>query len=79
MTFSTASGGPIDFDAGAGEDEVYGELDEDTLFGGSGADFMLGDVGVLIREFNPDGTPRLNENGSWHRDVFLEEVGSSRA
>ena len=30
-------------------------------------------MGQIVRAFNADGTPRLNSNGSWHRDVFLEE------
>ena len=32
-------------------------------------------MGTDSRAFNADGTPRINKNGSWHRDVLLEEVG----
>ncbi len=62
-------------DGGAGEDEIYGELGDDTITGGAGGDIILGDVGTIVRDYNEDGTPRLNTNGAWHRDVFLEEVG----
>jgi hypothetical protein len=32
-------------------------------------------VGLILRAWSGDGTPLENSNGSWHRDVFLEEVG----
>ncbi|MGB8170672.1 MAG: PKD domain-containing protein, partial [Chthoniobacteraceae bacterium] len=62
-------------DGGTGDDEVYGELGADTVTGGDGNDVVLGDVGLAQRAFNADGTPRLDGNGSWHRDIFLEDVG----
>ncbi|MBF2026124.1 MAG: DUF4347 domain-containing protein [Oscillatoriales cyanobacterium C42_A2020_001] len=60
----------------AGDDEMYGELGNDYMLGGRDQDTMLGDVGIITRAYNPDGTPRLNQNGSWHRDVLLTDVGS---
>ncbi len=60
----------------AGDDEMYGELGNDVMSGGRDQDTMLGDVGIITRAYNPDGTPRLNQNGSWHRDVILTDVGS---
>ncbi|MCP3982596.1 MAG: calcium-binding protein [bacterium] len=61
---------------GGGDDEMFGELGRDTLFGQGGNDTMLGDTGQVLRALNDDGTPRLNVNGSWHRDVFLEKIGT---
>jgi trimeric autotransporter adhesin len=58
----------------AGDDELYGQLGHDTLQGGEGQDTMLGDVGRIVRDYNLDGTPRRNANGSWHRDVMLTDV-----
>jgi Ca2+-binding RTX toxin-like protein len=63
-------------DGGAGDDEIIGGLGADTLMGGDGSDVILGDAGQIIRAFNPDGTPRLNTNGTWHRDIVLEDVGT---
>ncbi|MEO1619949.1 MAG: hypothetical protein AAFU53_02830, partial [Cyanobacteria bacterium J06632_3] len=62
-------------DGGAGDDELYGELGNDNIEGGDGRDTLLGDSGFISRALNEDGTPRLNENGAWHRDVILTEVG----
>ena len=62
-------------EGGAGDDELYGELGNDTLRGGDGQDTLLGDVGIITRELNPDGSPRLNQTGSWHRNVLLTDVG----
>ncbi|MBL7039484.1 MAG: hypothetical protein ISR77_12695, partial [Pirellulaceae bacterium] len=59
-----------------GDDELIGFLGNDTIRGGKGYDFMLGDVGSIHRDFAPDGKPRLNPNGSWHRDVVLEETAN---
>lgn len=63
-------------DGGSGDDELLGELGDDTMFGGDDNDWMLADVGVILRDFLPNGAPRINENGSWHRDLFLEDVGT---
>ena len=60
---------------GDGDDELYGELGDDTISGGNDHDVLLADVGLIIRDYNEDGSPRTNNNGWWHRDVFLEEVG----
>ncbi|MCA9170292.1 MAG: hypothetical protein KDB23_21590, partial [Planctomycetales bacterium] len=61
---------------GTGDDELIGELGNDVLNGDDGNDTLLGDVGRIVRDYNDNGTPRVNENGSWHRDIFLEEVGT---
>jgi Ca2+-binding RTX toxin-like protein len=66
--------GDDELHGGSGDDEVYGELGNDTLAGDEGHDIMLGDVGVITRGYNPDGTPRLNPNGSWHKDVLLTDL-----
>lgn len=63
----------------AGDDEMYGELGNDNMSGGAGVDTMLGDVGIITHAYNPDGTPRLNQHGSWHRDVILTDVGEITA
>ena len=60
---------------GAGDDEVNGELGDDVGVSGVGNDMIIGDVGQILRAFNADGSPRINADGSWHRDVFLEETG----
>jgi Ca2+-binding RTX toxin-like protein len=31
---------------------------------------------VITRAYNADGTPRLNPDGSWHKDVLLTDVGT---
>ncbi|MCA9170406.1 MAG: hypothetical protein KDB23_22165, partial [Planctomycetales bacterium] len=61
---------------GAGDDEMIGELGNDTMSGGADNDILLGDVGQILRDFTPMGQPRVNENGSWHRDIVLEDVAS---
>jgi Ca2+-binding RTX toxin-like protein len=58
----------------AGDDELIGHLGDDILRGGDGQDTLLGDVGVIIRDVNPDGTARRNPDGSWHRDILLTDV-----
>ncbi|MEM6398913.1 MAG: hypothetical protein AAF757_01595 [Cyanobacteria bacterium P01_D01_bin.116] len=63
----------------AGDDELYGQLGDDSLNGGTGNDTILADVGIITKDYNADGTPRVNENGSWHRDVILTDVGSLTA
>ena len=71
--------GNDNLDGGAGDDELYGELGNDTMQGGSGQDTLLGDVGIISRAYNPDGTPRVNANGAWHRDVLLTDVSNLTA
>ncbi len=63
-------------DGGSGDDELLGELGDDTIVGGDGHDVLLADVGRVVRDLNDNGTPRRNENGWWHRDVFLEDVAT---
>ena len=67
--------GDDDIDGGAGDDSLFGELGDDLVEGGIGHDIVLGDVGVIKPAFNADGTPRQNSDESWHRDVFLEQIG----
>ncbi|MGP1387017.1 MAG: DUF4347 domain-containing protein [Thainema sp.] len=61
---------------GAGDDEMYGELGNDTMNGDAGQDTMLGDVGIITRAYLANGRPRINADGSWHRDVILTDVGT---
>ena len=61
---------------GDDDDELLGELGDDQMQGDAGNDILLADVGYISRDFAADGTPRVNENGSWHRDILLEEVAS---
>lgn len=61
---------------GSGDDELFGELGVDQIQGEAGNDIILADVGRIVRDVYDDGLPRLNGSGSWHRDVFLESVGS---
>ncbi len=60
---------------GSEDDEINGELGNDILAGGTGNDIIVGDAGQIIRALNADGTPRINVNGSWHRDVLFEDIG----
>lgn len=59
-----------------GIDEIVGGLGADTIDGGAGNDIVLGDAGQILRAFNPDGSAVLNSDGSWHRNVVLEEVAT---
>ncbi len=61
-------------DGGADDDEMAGDLGNDTMAGGDEPDILIGDNGEIIRAFNADGTPRVNSNGFWHRDIALEET-----
>jgi Ca2+-binding RTX toxin-like protein len=61
---------------GAGDDDLIGGLGSDRLAGGLGSDILIADVGYIHRTLNADGSPRLNTDGSQHRDVYLEEVAS---
>ena len=36
---------------------------------------MLAEPGQIVPVFNTDGTPLINVDGSWRRDVILEEQG----
>ncbi|TVS20405.1 MAG: calcium-binding protein, partial [Planctomycetaceae bacterium] len=58
-----------------GDNDIIGGLGNDILRGGDGNDILIGDVGRIVPAFNADGSPRLNEDGSWHRDVLLEDIG----
>lgn len=67
--------GNDNIDGGADDDEIEGGLGDDTIQGGGGRDVVMADSGEIFRDFNADGTPRLNANGQWHRDVMLEDIG----
>ncbi len=60
---------------GAGDDELVGGLGDDSLAGDDGSDILAGDTGIIFRAWNPDGSPRVDPNGSWHKDVLLTDVG----
>ena len=66
--------GDDELHGGPGTDELFGEIGNDTISGNDGPDIIIGDVGYILRAYNEDGTPRVNKNGAWHRDVSLEEV-----
>ncbi|MFK8111404.1 MAG: hypothetical protein AB8B91_04360, partial [Rubripirellula sp.] len=59
---------------GDADDELIGGLGEDTINGDAGQDFILGDAGQILRDFNSDGTPQLNSDGTWHRDLLTERI-----
>ncbi|MFO0942483.1 MAG: hypothetical protein U0930_17230 [Pirellulales bacterium] len=60
---------------GDGDDEIIGGLGGDSLNGDAGQDYILGDSGQILRDLNDDGTPQLNSDGSWHRDILTENIG----
>jgi Ca2+-binding RTX toxin-like protein len=59
----------------AGDDNIFGDLGSDFLSGGDGHDVVLAEPGQIVPVFNSDGTPFINVDGSWRRDVILEERG----
>ena len=62
-----------------GSDEIVGGLGRDTIDGGAGVDYILGDEGRIVRAYGRDGSAVLNSDGTWHRDVVLEEIGTVTA
>ncbi|MFF9468200.1 MULTISPECIES: hypothetical protein [unclassified Methylobacterium] len=62
-----------------GSDEIVGGLGRDRIDGGTGVDYLLGDEGRIVRAFTTDGAAVLNSDGTWHRDVVLEEIGTVTA
>jgi len=58
---------------GSGDDELIGGPGDDHLFGSEGNDVLLGDFGQVLPAFNAD-MPKLDPNGSRHRDVLLTDV-----
>ncbi|WP_442508220.1 hypothetical protein SH528x_007181 [Novipirellula sp. SH528] len=67
--------GDDEIHGGDDDDEIIGGLGSDTIFGDGGQDFILADAGQILRDFNDDGTPQLNSDGTWHRDLLTEEIG----
>ncbi|MCY2927243.1 MAG: calcium-binding protein, partial [Planctomycetota bacterium] len=61
---------------GDGTDEMIGGLGDDTMSGDAGRDYMLGDQGYFIRVLNANGSARMDADGTFHRDCFLEDVGT---
>jgi Ca2+-binding RTX toxin-like protein len=64
---------------GGGDDELIGEVGADRIHGGQGHDIILGDNGEIMRDFINPQTPRVNENGMWHRDLVLQDHGTVTA
>ncbi|BAU91131.1 GLUG domain-containing protein [Methylorubrum populi] len=62
-----------------GSDEIVGGLGRDRIDGGTDADYLLGDEGRIVRAYTKDGAAVLNSDGTWHRDVVLEEIGTVTA
>jgi Ca2+-binding RTX toxin-like protein len=60
---------------GSGDDDILGGLGSDILAGDAGNDVVLGEGGQIVPLFNPDGSPTINSDGSWRRDVVLEDQG----
>ena len=48
-------------------------LVSEDVDGGAGVDYLLGDEGRIVRAYGRDGSAILNSDGTWHRDVVLEE------
>ena len=67
--------GDDEIHGGDGDDEIIGGLGSDTLYGDAGQDFILSDAGQILRDLNDDGTPQLNSDGTWHRDLLTESIG----
>ncbi len=59
---------------------MYGELGKDHLFGGTGDDILIGDIGYALRRYSENNVPiyRTNSSGHyvWHKDIVLEEHGN---
>src|SRR6202035_1295714 len=83
LVFSTApyaTGGGNTIRAGVGPGKghalIIGGGGSNNINGGASDDIILGGYGKIVGALNPDGTELLNSDGSWHRDVVTEEVGS---
>ena len=57
---------------GAGDDELIGQLGNDKIHGDADQDTILADNGYITRDYLDEATARVNNNGSWHRDVTLQ-------
>ena len=65
------------------DDEIYGELGEDTLYGGEGSDIVIGDVGYAIRRYSVDepitivdDSEAFGNHAVWKKDIILEDLGN---
>ena len=67
--------GDDEIHGGEGDDEIIGGLGSDDIFGDDGNDFILADAGQILRDLKDDGTPQLNSDDTWHRDLLTEEIG----
>ncbi len=56
----------------AGDDELIGGAGSNQISGGDDNDVITGQDAVIQRAYDADGLPRLNIDGSWHRDVMLQ-------
>ena len=61
---------------GAGDDELIGQLGNDKIHGDADQDTILADNGYITRDYLDEATARINNNGSWHRDVTLQTYAS---
>ena len=83
LVFSTApyaTGGGNTIRAGVGPGKghalIIGGGGSNNINGGASDDIILGGYGKIVGALNPDGTELLNSDGSWHRDVVTEQVGT---
>ena len=63
-------------DGGTGDDELTGGLGNNGLIGGDENDILVGGPAQILRAYNLDGSPLVDSNGSWHRDIVFELVGT---
>lgn len=61
---------------GAHDDELFGGLGNDQLAGDDGNDILISHLGSIVRLLDNNGQPVVDTNGSWHRDVLLEDTGT---
>ncbi len=78
--YATGGGNTIQGRAvGTGKGEhalIIGGAGSNNINGGASDDIILGGYGKIAGALNPDGSELLNSDGSWHRDVVTEEVGT---
>ena len=69
-------GGDDTIMAGTGNDSIIGGDGNDNITATDGADIVLGDNGEIVQAFGASAAPVLNSDGTLHRDVVLEEIGT---